>query len=280
MLYVPRQGLATIEGNAGTTSAEFGTTLTASGSIHTKGSYSTLIAATAYDSFGISIFLAGTGTVASTNERCLADIAIGAAASEVDIISNLMCGNTPQWGSAHNYCASYYFPIFIPAGVRLSGRCQALIASDTVTCYIVLHQHPMAAQWYGSRVTTYGANTGTSSGVSHTSGSTNSYATATQIISSTTNPIKYLQLGMDLGTDTTGASMRGQVRLGYGATPDYFVSDLPWAESTTLETVNFSYANVILSRMGFNIPAAADLRLSARVSGTGEARGWVLYGVD
>lgn len=280
MLYVPRQGLATIESNVGTTSAEFGTTLTASGTIHTKGSYSTLIAATGYSAYGISIFLAGLSTAASTNTRCLVDIATGAAASEVDIISNLLCGNTPQWGSAMNYCASYYFPIFIPAGVRLSGRCQALIASDTVTAYIVLHQHPMGNQWYGSRVTTYGANTATSSGVSHTSGSTNAYATATQIVSSTTNPIKYLQLGMDLGTDTTGVTMRGQVRLGYGATPDYFVSELPWAESTTLETVNFSYANMLLSHMGFNIPAGSDLRLSARVSGTGEARGWALYGVD
>lgn len=282
MLQSIQNAPTSIEENIGTTSAEYGTSVPAGGSAHTKNTtYTTLIAATAYDAYGITVILSNVGTAATTNERALVDIAIGAASSEIVIIPNLICGNTGTLGAATGGAAIFHFPIFIAKGVRLSATAQALIASDTVNVAIYLHQHPRGpGRFIGSRVTAYGANTGTSSGVAHTSGSTNAYGTATQIIASTTNPIKALQIGMDLGTDTTGATLRGLVRLGFGATPDYFVSDLIWSESTTLENPHFWLANFVLSHMGFNIPAGADIRLSAMVSGTGEARGWVLYGVD
>lgn len=285
MLGIPNSGRggSTLEDNQGTTSAAYGTSVAAGGSAHTKNTtYTTLIATTTYASYGITIFLGNVGTVASTNERALVDIAIGAASSEVVIIPNLICGNAADLGAASGGgCAAYHFPIYIPSGVRLSATAQALIGSDTVHVATFLHQHRRwPGAWVGSRVTAYGANTGTSSGVAHTSGSTNAYATATQITSSTTNPIRYMQIGNDLGTDTTGATLRGLVRIGLGATPNYIVSDLPWCESTTLENTFFWPANFILSQMSFNIPAASDIRLSAMVSGTGEARGWVVYGVD
>jgi hypothetical protein len=283
MLYTPNNSsLAHITSNIGTTSAEYGTSVAAPGSTHTKNTtYTELIASTSYAAYGITVLLSNVGTTASTNARALVDIAIGAASSEVVIIPNLICGNAPALGAAQSGAAVYYFPIYINAGVRLSATAQASTVSDTVNVTVYLHHFsPGPGSFVGSRVTAYGANTGTSSGVSHTSGSTNAYATATQIVASTTNPIKALQLGMDLGTDTTGITLRGLVRLGFGATPDYFVSNLIWTESTTLENVFFWTANMVLSKMRFNIPAASDLRLSAMCSGTGEARGWIIYGVD
>lgn len=283
MLYVPNSvGRSHITENIGTTSAEYGTSVAAGGSTHTKNTtYTTLIASTAYDACGITVILSNVGTVASTNERALVDIAIGAASSEVVIIPNLICGNAAALGAASPGAAVYFFPIYIPAGVRLSATAQALIASDTVNVTVYLHHFKRGVgAFVGNRVTAYGANTATSSGVAHTSGSTNAYATATQIVASTTNPIKYMQIGMDLGTDTTGATLRGLVRIGLGATPDYIVSDLIWSESTTLENPNFWLANFVLAQMSFNLPAASDLRLSAMTSGTGESRGWVIYGVD
>jgi hypothetical protein len=85
---------------------------------------------------------------------------------------------------------------------------------------------------------------------------------------------------MDLGTDTSGTSMRGMLRLGLGATPTYFVEHLPIGESTTVESMDQRMTNQVLSKMLFNLPAGSDLRASAMVSGTGEARSLIVYGVD
>jgi len=70
------------------------------------------------------------------------------------------------------------------------------------------------------------------------------------------------------------------LRIGIGATPTYIVNDLPYTESTTLETVNFSHANMLLSRMLFAIPAGTRLALSAMRNTTAAARNFALYGVD
>lgn len=258
-----------------------GLTIAASATPHTLGTWGELIASTASDAYGVTVVVAGTGTTASVNARCLVDIGMGAGGSEIVLIPSLMAGNIATIASASGNGAVYHFPIYIRAGARLAARCQALIASETVTVMVYLHQRPIGQEfWCGSRVTAYGANSATSSGVAHTPGSTSAYATATEIAASTANRIRAMQIGMDLGTDTTGASLRGMVRVGVGATPDYVASHLPWKESTTVETVDFNIANMILSQLRFNIPAATRLAVSAAVSGTGESRGWIVYGVD
>lgn len=279
MLWVPQTSPALLECSQSSTSSE-GTTVTASGTTHTKGSYAQLIASTGANAIGITLAIHNVG-VASTNARMLVDIAIGGAGSEQIIIPNLMAGNAAAWNASSNGGCVYHFPIFIPAGSRISARCQASTASDTCNVVAWLHQGRLSpGQWVGQRVTAYGADTANSSGVAHTPGSTNAYATATQIVSSTANPIRYMQVGIDTGTDTTGTSMRGMYRIGLGATPDYIIQHVPFGESTTVESMDMRVGNQILSRMGFNVPAASDVRLSAMVSGTGEARRWVIYGVD
>lgn len=279
MLWTPQVSPSVLEASQSSTSSD-GTTVTASGTTHTKGSYAQLIASTSRPSYGITIVIHNVG-VASTNARMLVDIAIGAAASEQVIIPNLLAGNASAWNAASNGGTCYHFPIAIPSGVRISARCQASTASDTCNIIVWLHQARTApGLWVGQRVTAYGVNTGTSTGTAHTPGSTNSYATATQITSSTTNPIRYMQVGIDLASDTTGTSMRGMFRIGLGATPDYIIQHVPFGESTTVESMDTRVGNQILSRMGFSIPAASDVRLSAMVSGTGESRGWAIYGVD
>lgn len=279
MLWTPQVSPSVLEASQSSTSSD-GTTVTASGTTHTKGSYAQLIASTGRPSYGITIVIHNVGA-ASTNARMLVDIAIGAAASEQVIIPNLLAGNASAWNAASNGGTCYHFPIAIPSGVRISARCQASTASDTCNIIVWLHQARTApGLWVGQRVTAYGVNTGTSTGTAHTPGSTNSYATATQITSSTTNPIRYMQVGIDTGTDTTGTSMRGMFRIGLGATPDYIIQHVPFGESTTVESMDTRVGNQILSRMGFSILAASDVRLSAMVSGTGESRGWAIYGVD
>ena len=281
MLYTPAQGQSALEITyTGTTSAELGATVTANAATaHTVGGWAEVDASTAYDAWGVTVGIAGLGTTASTNTRSLCNIAVGAASSEVTIIPNLICGQAGQWASASIGPVMYHFPIHIPAGTRLSANLQSLALSDTATVTIWLHQWPIPGKWYGQRVTAYGANTATSSGTNHTHGN-NAYATTTQLTASTTNPIKYLQVGTDLLTDTTGNNKRGMFRIAAGTSTNYIVSGIPYRESTTLETTDFRHSNFLLSHMMFNIPAASYLGVGGMMNAAGEARGWAFYGVD
>jgi len=280
MLHIPSNGPCRFETNVSGTGSELGTSVAAGGVAHTKNAtYTQLIAATGYNAFGITIALADTAA-ASARSNVLVDIAIGGAGSEQVIIPNLIGGNASLWSTASHGPKMYFFPIFIPAGVRLSATAQAAIASDTVRVAVWLHQFPTGPDGFiGQRVTAYGIVSGQSSGTSHSPGN-GSYAAATELVASCANPLKYMQMGFDLYDDTTGTTSRGLIRVGIGATPDYIVSELPYCESTSLESSINAYANMILSRMKFAIPSGTRLTVSAMRNVAAEARGWVIYGVD
>lgn len=283
MLYVPRTGQAFTSDNApAAISSEYGTSITCGGSAHTKGAFSAgqLIASTAFDACGITVILGNVGTAATTNTRMLVDIGIGGSGSEVVLIPNLLAGQAGAGNSASIGPGIYYFPICIPAGSRLSARAQSVTASDTVNVQVHLHHHSQGAgRWFGQRVTAYGADEAASSGTSHTHGNA-SYAASTQLSAAIANPIRFMQLGVDLLTDTTGNTKRGLIRIAAGGSTNYVVNNLPFRESTTLETMDFVYANFILGQMNFNIPAGSYLGVGAQMNTTGEARGFVIYGVD
>lgn len=280
MLWTPPAGPQTLESNVGgTASAEFGTALAAAGTAHTKTSWTEMIASTTYDAYGITVAISHTPT-ASTNIRRLVDVGIGGSGSEVVLLPNLNAGNVGLWNSAAAEPVMYHFPIFIPAGTRLSARHQS--SSTTVGCTVAvwLHQWPtLSGSWVGTRVTAYGADTATSAGVS-VAQSTTAYGTTAEITASCDNPVRYIQLGQDLLTDTTGGDKRGIVRFGIGSGPTWVVSDLPFNEKTSVETVFTFGVNFILSQMRFNIPAGTRLCLATRVSASAENRGWIIYGVD
>lgn len=281
MLYIPNYGQSKLE-NAytGTSSAEYGATVTADATTaHVLGGYAQLTAATAEDAYGVTVSISNIGTTASTNTRSLVNIAIGASSSEQVIIPNLMCGQAGAWNSSSIGPVMYHFPIRIAQGTRIAANFQSLALSDTAVVNVWLYGAPVPGKWYGQRVTAYGAATASSSGTAHTHGNS-SYATTTELTASTTNPIKYLQVGMNLGTDTTGNTKRGLFRIAAGSSTNYIVSGIPYRESTTLETIDFTYANFMLSHMSFSIPAGSYLGIGCMMNAAGEARGKVLYGVD
>lgn len=279
MLLIPRSGASLLTNdNVGTTGAEYGTSVAAHATTaHTKNAtYTELIASTAYQAFGIFVGVHATST-AGTRESFLVDIAIGASTAETVIIPNLLAGNQAASNTTSHMGSYYFFPIVIPAGVRISATCQSDTAADTAYVAVYLLQHQIPGKWYGSRVTAYGANTATSTGVSMSPGNS-SYAADVNVTASTTNPIKYLQLGTDLYTNSAGTTLRGLIRITAGST--ILAQDLPYSESTTLETTMFTPANFMLSQMTFNIPAGTALKISAMRPGTAATRGWALYGVD
>lgn len=279
-LIIPRQGSCFKEvSSALVSNAEFGISVPSSSTVNTKGSPVELIASTPYTSYGIVVGLGAT-TIASTNTSTLVDIMIGGSGSEQVLIPNLMCGNAGGSDTSTGQPVHYYFPIIIGSGVRLSARAQSALSTHDPFIQLHMFPSPIPGKWYGSRVTDYGTNTGTSSGTSHTpNGSGTTYATTTQITASTANPIRALQVGIDLLGDTTATNARGVLRIAAGSSTNYIVDSLAFREVASSELIDATIANLMLSHMVFDIPASSYLGVGAMMS-TAEARGFALYGVD
>jgi hypothetical protein len=260
-----------------TTTSAAGTSIAANASIHTKGTTPTqLIASTSADSYGIFVHVENTAS-SNVATNVLLDIMRGAAASEVVLIPDLHAGWTlPQASSAA--VKSYFFPLFIPSGTRLSARSQALITADTVLVSVHLLQRPTQLGFVGSRVTAYGVDAANSRGTTNTSGN-NAYGTAVAVSGSTTNPIKYMQLGLGPGTRTTVTDQRVRAQITLGAS-SVLVTDLQGFTDTGTESIHANEANQALAGMLWNLPAGLDLRVATMHNTTGASFDAIVYGVD
>lgn len=99
----------------------------------------------------------------------LLDIAYGA--SDTVLISNLLAGSIE--GSVNRAIPTFYFPIFVPAGNKISARIQTSY-DDTMTMNVALRvwgrpSNPLG-MWTGSFSETVGANTTDSTGTAVTLG--------------------------------------------------------------------------------------------------------------
>lgn len=261
-----------------TTTSSAGTTVTGSASIHTKGAWAQLFAATSARSLGILIAIENTAA-SNTNTSTLLDIGQGAAGSEQVIIPDLAAGYTLNENVSNDFRA-YYFPLFIPDGVRLSARLQAVTASKTANVRVHLFQRPMGAgmNWFGTRVTAYGVVAASSRGTLATSG-TNAYGTAGQLTASTTHPIRFMQLGMQGGSLAALADVRVLADVRIGATTS-IAGPLMGSADTGTESVSFNAGNSTLARQSFDLPAGVDLRVASMVNTGTTAYDWIAYGVD
>jgi len=182
-------GQANLNDQGANAAGSNGTTLTASGSTNTKGSYSQLVASTPYDCSGFYLYLcnANSGLVGY-----LVDIAIGAAASEQNVVNNLLY----EFSTAQTHQTLQIFvPCEIPAGTRISGRCQASTGSSTITAFVVLADASFVGSAAFGAPTTYGAVTGTSQGTNVDPGASgNTKGSYSQVTASTTYDIAALQI--------------------------------------------------------------------------------------
>jgi len=108
----------------GTVSADL--TVTANASANTKGTYTELIASTAFATIGVLITIK---RLSSTLADCLVDIAVGAAGSEVVLVPNILFSSK----SGLFPCGIFFVPLSVPAGTRVSARIQATTGSTTLT---------------------------------------------------------------------------------------------------------------------------------------------------
>jgi len=179
--------------------ATWGTGMTASATPHALSATRTeIIAATAFEAEWIRITCQETTVSASLTDSLL-NIYIGGAGSEVLFIDSLQAGWSATIVSAVSP-RSYWFPVRIPRGTRISGTLRALIASDTIEVLVELGTSN-GEHWVGSGVETLGETTASSRGTAVTPGNAveGSYAS----IGTSGYRYRYIVPGIQGNNDTT-----------------------------------------------------------------------------
>lgn len=267
-----------------TAAARAGTTVTASATANQKGSYTSLIDPTDFPSYGIWIAFRDV-QVAAAIQNMLVDISYGptGGGSEQIVIPDLNASNAPD-GTTYVGACFYHFPVYIPAGVRVSARCQASTASDTVLVAIWLDQNPLYGN-PGGRVSVYGRVAASSRGTAVTPGA-GAFGTWTELLneaagSGLTRPHKYWVMSMDPNVDTTLTDDQYVlVELGIGPNN---------TNVTRLGQFRFQEEGnegiVGPEPMIIYAPATVDstnLKLWARsaAAATGDIRGFMAWGID
>lgn len=178
------------------------TTVTTSGSNHTKGSWVELEASTDYAVYGFYLIVDATARAAN-QQRILLDVGIGGAGSEQVLVPNLMfsTGDIVDRAQGGHYI---YVPMHIPVGTRVSARTQVnASASKTARVAIIFNYSGENLLPIFQGCDTLGITTGSTSGVQVTSGSGGSYGSYTTIV---TTSREYSALGL-VSVGTRASSM-------------------------------------------------------------------------
>lgn len=243
-----------------------GTNVTASGSIHTKGSYTQLISSTTYDWHGFWLHAGNTGTSGAATDVLL-DIAIGASSSEQIILPDWMVG----W--ATNSSGSYkhlWVPLFIPRGTRIAARCQALIASDVVN--VLVFGCPGGSGLPSPLFTNcdaYGIDASTSSGTSHTAGNSGAESTDANVGGTTSKNYGAVMLGVaSQSSTTTGIAYHWELTIGGTTHAEWYTNN------TTGEIVCGPYPPAPIP---VSIPSGTQLQIQGEASGTAQAQDVAFY---
>lgn len=203
-LAMPQYALASSPGT-------LGTTVTASGSTNTKGSWTQLIASTDFEVHGITLAVLNNNT-AGAQVNMLIDIGVGGAGSEVVRVANLMIsGQSPSSLPVREV----FLPIFVPKGARISARCQSNVASKTAVVAIWAHGGGDGPAWpvfQGAEM--IGADTSTSRGVSHTTGVSNTFSSWANLGSPSSRPFKAVVPMCQMGSDATMGGLNGYFEMG------------------------------------------------------------------
>lgn len=257
--------------NAGSNAADSAAvTITSNAAANTKGPYGQLIASTAFNT--TRIFLS---YKTSFTDPFLFDVAVGAAASEQVVIANIQ-------GVARDQGVYASLPLYVPAGSRISARCQDAGGIRAMEIGAVLSGEGFEMQAPLSRVTTYGANTadsgGTSidpGGVAHTKGA------YSQLSASITSRIRQLYLAFGEQDDLARATSDWllDIAVGAAASEEIFVPDIYLHLASQLDT--FGYG--MMGPFPVNIPKGSRLAARSQCSGIDASDrlfDLIAYGVD
>lgn len=239
-----------------------GTAVASSSSVNTKGSYVQLIASTAFHASGLIIVVHAS---AATSKKFLIDFAIGAAASEQVIVADVpYCTAGGHIGGP----MLIYLPIPIPAGTRISARCQSgsssaqtVYLSATTIAHGAHESEPCGdCETLGSNTADSGATQVDPGGTQHTKGS---YA---QITSSTSFHAKYLILVVAHDGSGTAADVKWlfDVAIGAAASEQIIIPDLP--SRANQEPTTIPNTSTLINRVHgpFPVSIPAGTRIAVR----------------
>lgn len=216
-----------------------------------KGSWTEVITSSNTDSDFVTITIDLTD---STVEDILIDIGIGAAASEVAIIENLLYSGR---GSTTVLPQIYQLPIRVQAGTRISARASA---DGAVTVGVGVELYVGGEKSFGYCCARgYGVNTGTHSGTAVDCGGTaNTKGAWTELVASTTEDINgfYVFVGIN---DNLTINIPGyrfvDIGIGAAASEAVIVSNHAGYASTNEQSVQAVF---------YDMKIPAGTRISAR----------------
>jgi hypothetical protein len=192
----------------------------------------------------------------------LMDIAIGASQQNV-IVPQLQVGWALNVASGGGRLC--WIPIFIPKGVAISARIQALIASDTVSAGVWLNSGnsglpgPLFAG-----CDAYGVVGASSGGTSHTPGNSGAESTAANIGSVTSKHYGAVMLSVNgTATTTTGVAYHWELMIGGVTRAEWYTVN------TTSEAV---IGPMPPGPIPVSIPAGTQLQIQGECSGTAQAQ--------
>jgi len=189
------------------------TAVTSGATTLTYGSAVELISAAnnTQDSWGVEVMIYATGASATASQTCV-DILIGGATDDV-LIPGLLCG-----GAYNASIRSWYFPVHVPAGVRVAAQSASVRTSLGVRVGIRLLGGAPPPHPVGRKVTTYGTKANNARGVGITPTASGGAASVTQISAATTKDHFAFLPSFQLSVDTAIAgALLYNVGIGVGA---------------------------------------------------------------
>lgn len=231
---------------------------------NTKSGYGTLIASTpAID--GLYVFMVPETTAANT-QSYLIDLAYGSAGNEIDFIRNI------PMSAKRSTAQAIFFPIAIPDGVRISARCQTLLAASNprgiyLSAYALPRSYTNSNQTRYTRVTTYGANESDSGGTQIDPGATaNTPGAWAEVTANTPYPIHQLLVYSNLINNPTASVFNFMIDIAVGANGSEIpiLSGLHLIEDTGMDGLFPS----VIGPIPIMIPANSRISVRARCSGT------------
>jgi hypothetical protein len=182
-------------------------TMCSIGGANAKGAWSQVTSATSFQYEALQLDVME-DTSSGGGECFLVDVAVGAAGSELVIVSNILIDcERPLQGS---FSIHLDLPIRIRSGARIAVRCQDIGGAGNRNVRVLLvgkNGGPNYPRAVGENTTTYGANTSTTNGTLVDSGATaNTWGAWVQFSAATASVHNYLQAVIGNNQNTSGNS--------------------------------------------------------------------------
>lgn len=234
MLWVPSSGSVRVITNGGIVgSATPWTGVPSNATTLLDGAVTELISAAnnTQDSWGFEVVICSTGASATASEAAL-DLLIGGATDDI-LVSALLCGYSIGGNTASAGAIRYFFPVHIPAGVRIAAVLASVRTSITARVGIWLYGGSVPPFRVGRDITTYGTQANNARGQALTVTASGGAAGVTQMTASTTSDHFYMVPGFQPATDTT-ITPGGWVNIGIGvgASTEQRIGTWWWGKDT------------------------------------------------